>query len=56
MYAWADRTEPTDATQSKATVAGDLQPLKGIAWEYGIELANTLHKDVWVNIPAHVAA
>lgn len=50
---WSGRTHTTDATQSKVGTAGDLQPLKGIAWEYCIQLANQLHKDVWINIPAH---
>ena len=48
---WSDRTEPTDATQTKVAVPGDLQASKGIAWEYAIDLANAVHKDVWVNIP-----
>jgi len=49
---WADRTKTSNATQSRASSPGGLQPLKGAAWEYGIELANTLHANVWVNIPA----
>ena len=48
---WSDRTQPTDATQTKVAVPGDLQASKGIAWEYAIDLANAVHKDVWVNIP-----
>ncbi|HEX4792726.1 MAG TPA: LEPR-XLL domain-containing protein [Humisphaera sp.] len=50
---WADRTKTTSATQSRASAPGELQPLKGAAWEYGIQLANTLHANIWVNIPAH---
>jgi hypothetical protein len=49
---WSDRPKVTDATQAKAIVAGDLQPLKGIAWEYCIQLANALNKSVWINVPA----
>ena len=49
---WADRPKTTDATQAKAVVPGDLQPLKGIAWDYCIELANALGKNVWINVPA----
>jgi hypothetical protein len=40
---WADRAKVTDAIQSTEQ--------KGAAWEYAIELANTLHKDLWVNVP-----
>src|SRR4030095_9936214 len=40
---WSDRTLPTDARQSNT---------KGVAWEYVVQLANMLHKDVWVNVPA----
>jgi hypothetical protein len=49
---WSDRTKTTSATQARASAPGELQPLKGVAWEYGISLANALHADIWVNIPA----
>ncbi|HVS70700.1 MAG TPA: carbohydrate-binding protein [Phycisphaerae bacterium] len=39
---WADRTKPTDALQSGK---------RGAAWEYGIALANTAKKDLWINVP-----
>ncbi len=39
---WSQRTTPQMATQ---------QSVQGAAWEYAIVLANTLHKDVWFNIP-----
>lgn len=39
---WADRTKPTDALQSGK---------RGVAWEYGIELANKSKKDLWINVP-----
>jgi hypothetical protein len=50
---WADRPKTTDATMAKVIVPGDLQPAKGIAWEYIIQLANTLHTNVWISVPAH---
>ena len=50
---WADRPKTTDATIAKVPVAGDLHPAKGIAWEYVVQLANALHTNVWVNVPAH---
>ena len=39
---WADRTRLTSITQSTD---------HGVAWEYIIEMANILKKDVWINIP-----
>ncbi|MFO0956218.1 MAG: PKD domain-containing protein [Isosphaeraceae bacterium] len=39
---WADRTRP-DAF----SMTGD----SGVAYEYMIEVANVLHKDIWVNVP-----
>lgn len=39
---WNDRSHVTDATQATE---------KGGAWEYAIDLANMLHKDLWINIP-----
>ncbi len=39
---WQQRTTPQDATQ---------QTPAGAAWEYAILLANSLHKDIWINIP-----
>ncbi len=39
---WSDRAKVTDARQSTN---------KGVAWEYVIDLANQVHKDVWINIP-----
>lgn len=40
---WSERTTPAAASQS-----GE----KGLAWEYAIQLANELDKDVWINIPS----
>ena len=39
---WANRTRPSSITQATD---------HGIAWEYVLELANVLQKDVWINIP-----
>ena len=39
---WSQRTTPQMATQ---------QSPQGASWEYAIQLANTLQKDIWVNIP-----
>ena len=41
---WADRT-PLNAVRQVSD--------KGAAWEYVVQLANTTHKDIWINIPAH---
>ena len=43
IVTWAARTPPDGATQ---------QTPNGVAWEYVILLANTLGKDVWINVPA----
>ena len=50
---WSQRSLPTDATMGRVANAGDLHPAKGVAWEYVIELANTLHVNPWINVPAH---
>lgn len=52
---WNDRPKTTDATIAKAPVAGDLHPAKGIPWVYVAQLANTLHTNLWVNVPAHAS-
>lgn len=39
---WNDRTSGNNPWQASPA---------GVSWEYCIELANTLHKDLWVNIP-----
>lgn len=43
---WSDRTTPNSARQSSTS---------GVAWEYVVQMANQLHKDVWVNIPARAS-
>jgi hypothetical protein len=40
---WAERTTPASATQ--------VTP-KGAAYEYPIQVANELGKDIWINVPA----
>jgi hypothetical protein len=42
---WADRTHPETYTQTLNT---------GVAYEYMVELANLVEKDIWINIP-HLA-
>ncbi len=39
---WVNRTKKTSTTQTGS---------RGVAWEYCVELANTLNKDLWINIP-----
>src|SRR5262249_49525377 len=41
---WSDRTLPTGR-----------QTVNGVSWEACVELANTLGKDMWVNVPAHAS-
>ncbi len=43
---WLDRRELTDARQVQSDAVAS-----GIAVEYVVELANTLQKDIWVNMP-----
>ena len=40
---WDDRTRPSSATQASA---------KGGSYEYAIQIANELGKDIWINIPS----
>ncbi len=44
---WSERTLPRHATQSR--LVGGVRA--GVAWEFAAELANTLDKDIWVNVP-----
>ena len=39
---WADRTRIDDFSRTSP---------RGVAWEEIIDLANALHKDVWINVP-----
>lgn len=45
LQEWADRPTPADPRQS----------VKGVAVEYLVQLANTLHADAWFNMP-HLAS
>jgi len=47
VHGWGERTTPQMATQ---------QSPNGAAWEYAILLANTLQKDIWINVPDQVGA
>lgn len=47
---WADRRPPTYATQA-SDLGNAQQPMTGVAYEYQIDLANTLGADPWVNAP-----
>lgn len=40
---WDERITPDYHTQENY--------LKGMAWEYMIEMANDFHKDIWINVP-----
>ena len=42
---WSERTTPQAATQ-----AGE----RGAAYEYAVQMANELGKDIWINVPAGV--
>jgi Carbohydrate binding module (family 6) len=41
---WTERSKMSDAFQTTN---------RGVAWEYGIELANQTGKNLWVNVPAN---
>jgi hypothetical protein len=45
---WSKRKLVTDAAQNAITPLGKPD---GAAWEYVINLANTVNKDAWINIP-----
>ncbi len=46
---WADRKLPDDACQS--SMVNSTGKKDGWCWEYIIQLANILKKDIWINIP-----
>ena len=59
---WATRAMPSDATQTETATVYNYNgtvdftgELKGVAWEYAIELANAVHADMWINIPAQAS-
>jgi hypothetical protein len=45
---WGRRKLKTDAGQNPILAIGKTD---GAAWEYVVELANTVNKDVWINVP-----
>ena len=45
LVSWDQRTTPASYTQTRA---------EGVALEYMVQLANTLHKDLWICIPHQV--
>ena len=47
---WSDRRNPL--SPSYATTVGNTT---GIPWESCVKLANTVEKDMWINIPAHAS-
>ena len=42
---WSARKLKTDPTQND---------LRGLAWEYVLDIANTTHKDIWITIPDQI--
>ncbi|MDP9175832.1 MAG: fibronectin type III domain-containing protein, partial [Planctomycetota bacterium] len=58
VQTWAQRALPSDPTQTgmlpllSFNGSNNGRSFKGIAWEYAIMLANDLHTDMWINIPA----
>jgi hypothetical protein len=48
---WTDRDTPEDLNFFGGQEAGYWWQGKGAPWEYAILLANTLDKDIWVNVP-----
>ncbi|HEX7380586.1 MAG TPA: hypothetical protein VF265_00375 [Nevskiaceae bacterium] len=51
---WADRTPGGWPNAGHVMETADGQWVKtGQSWESAIELANTLRKDMWINVPAH---
>lgn len=49
IVGWEDRT-PADYYSQTVPFAGNV-PYRGVAYEYLVDLCNTLSKDAWVNIP-----
>ena len=47
---WADRT-PVSIAQPAANASGSARN-NGLPWEYAIDLANAVNRDMWINIPA----
>ncbi len=56
---WAQRPMPDDATQTETATLYNYNGTVdttgtaiGVCWEYAIILANAVHADMWINIPA----
>ena len=56
---WAGRSMPSNATQTQTATLYNYNgtvdytgQLTGVCWEYAIMLANAVHADMWINIPA----
>ena len=54
MQKWSERNTPAQLTFFGET-PGYWWQGKGAPWEYAVLLANTLHKDIWVNVPARAS-
>jgi hypothetical protein len=54
QHEWADRNTPDDLT-FYGEAAGYWWQGKGAPWEYAILLANTLDKDIWINVPTYAS-
>ncbi|MGD0388817.1 MAG: LamG-like jellyroll fold domain-containing protein [Tepidisphaeraceae bacterium] len=59
VMTWAQRSMPSNATQTEFTTLYNYNGtvdgngyLTGVCWEYAIMLANAVHADMWINIPA----
>ena len=59
VMTWTGRELPSDPTQTEFTTLYNYNGtvdgkgyLKGVSWEYAIMLANAVHADMWINIPA----
>ncbi|MGD0138718.1 MAG: LamG-like jellyroll fold domain-containing protein [Tepidisphaeraceae bacterium] len=59
VMTWAGRSMPSNATQTEFTTLYNYNGtvdgkgyLTGVCWEYAIILANAVHADMWINIPA----
>ncbi len=48
---WADRRPVTYVTQASPPNFAAIPAIKGVAWEYVIDLANRLNVNPWVNVP-----
>jgi hypothetical protein len=54
QHEWADRNTPDDLT-FYGEASGYWWQGKGAPWEYAVLLANTLDKDIWINVPTYAS-